>query len=47
VEGLFLAAGHFRKGVLLSPATAALVVDWALGRTSPDEARAFLPARFA
>ena len=47
VEGLFLAAGHFRKGVLLAPATASLVVDWALGRTSPEEARAFLPARFA
>jgi glycine oxidase len=47
VEGLFLAAGHFRKGVLLAPATASLVVDWVLGRESPEEARAFLPSRFA
>ena len=47
VEGLCLAAGHYRKGVLLAPATGSLVADWALGRKSPDEARAFLPARFA
>jgi glycine oxidase len=47
VQGLFLAAGHFRKGVLLAPATASLVVDWALGREPPQEARAFLPERFA
>jgi glycine oxidase len=47
VEGLFLAAGHFRKGVLLSPATASLVADWVLGRPPPEEARAFLPERFA
>lgn len=46
-EGLFLAAGHYRKGVLLAPATASLVADWALGRKSPEEARAFLPERFA
>jgi glycine oxidase len=44
--GLFLAAGHFRKGVLLAPATASLVADWALGRKSPAEAEAFLPTRF-
>jgi glycine oxidase len=47
VENLLLATGHYRKGVLLAPATASLVADWAVGRKPPEEAEAFLPERFA
>ena len=47
VEGLVLATGHFRNGILLSPVTARLVADLVLGKGLPDEAAAFSPARFA
>lgn len=33
-EGLWLATGHFRNGILLAPATAELVVDLVTGRSS-------------
>jgi glycine oxidase len=36
VEGLFLAAGHFRNGILLAPVTALLVADAVTGRASRD-----------
>jgi glycine oxidase len=36
VEGLFLAAGHFRNGILLAPATALLVADAVTRRASRD-----------
>jgi glycine oxidase len=37
-DGLFVAAGHFRNGILLSAVTADLVVDWAQNGTLPPEA---------
>jgi glycine oxidase len=45
VDGLTLAAGHYRNGVLLSPATGQLAVDYVLQRTVPRFASAFLPQR--
>jgi glycine oxidase len=44
-DGLHLAAGHYRNGVLLSPVTAELVADGLLGKGWREPA--FLPARFA
>jgi len=46
VEGLVLAAGHFRNGVLLAPITAQLVADLVRGKVLPAEARALRPGRF-
>ena len=43
--GLVVAAGHYRNGVLLSPATGRLVVDGLLGKGFAE--LAFLPDRFA
>ena len=43
--GLVLASGHFRNGVLLSPITAELVVDFLLGKGIPEDAEAFRPER--
>lgn len=45
-EGLLVAAGHHRNGVLLSGVTAELVVDCVAGKGLPADARAFDPARF-
>jgi len=47
VEGLAVATGHNRNGVLLSPITGGLVAGWVAGKGTPDDARAFLPSRFA
>jgi len=40
------AFGHYRNGILLSPATAKLVGDWAEGRETVPYAEAFDPMRF-
>ena len=46
VEGLLIATGHYRNGILLAPVTASLVRDWITrGRTSFN-AEAFSPLRF-
>jgi len=46
VQGLFLATGHFRSGILLAPITARLMREWVtLGRASIDCER-FSPLRF-
>jgi glycine oxidase len=46
VEGLTVAAGHFRNGILLSPVTGRVVADWIVrGSLSPDVA-SFQPERF-
>ncbi|MEH0422562.1 glycine oxidase ThiO [Streptomyces sp. B21-083] len=46
LEGLLLATGHYRNGVLLTPVTGdALATALATGEL-PDEARAFTPRRF-
>jgi glycine oxidase len=45
VEGLLLAAGHYRNGVLLSPVTARLLGGLVLGKGLPPDAALFLPER--
>jgi glycine oxidase len=45
-EGLWLATGHYRNGILLAPATAEILGDWILrGKTDFDVA-AYSPQRF-
>ena len=46
LEGLLVAAGHHRNGVLLSPVTGRLVADLVLGKPLPEGAEAFRPERF-
>lgn len=45
VEGLLIATGHFRNGVLQTPATAEAIVGFAAG-AEPDGFEAFSPRRF-
>jgi glycine oxidase len=45
-HGLFLAAGHFRHGVLLAPATAEALADSLAGRSLSGPAAAFSATRF-
>jgi glycine oxidase len=46
VEGMWVAAGHHRNGVLLSPVTGELVADAVEGKGLPPDAAAFSPTRF-
>lgn len=46
IEGLHIAAGHYRNGVLLAPITADLVVSAMDSGQLPEEAAAFSPGRF-
>jgi glycine oxidase len=46
-DGLLLATGHYRNGVLLAPETATVVVAMLTGGEVPARALAFSPARFA
>lgn len=45
VEGLSVAAGHFRNGVLLSPITGHLIAGWVARHDLPTYAEPFLPDR--
>lgn len=45
LEGLALATGHHRNGVLLSSVTGELIADWVAGKGTPDGAVPFLPDR--
>jgi glycine oxidase len=45
VEGLFVAVGHFRNGVLLAPATAHYLAKWMIAGQAPEELDAFRPQR--
>jgi glycine oxidase len=47
VDGLILATGHFRNGILLTPVTAELVAAALTGRPAPEWAAAADPGRFA
>ena len=47
VDGLVIAAGHHRSGVLLAPLTAQLVAGVVLGKGLPEEAAPLRPERFA
>ncbi|MBA3472781.1 MAG: glycine oxidase ThiO [Rubrobacter sp.] len=46
-EGLFLATGHYRNGVLLSAVTGESIAALALGEASPFDISPFLQGRFA
>lgn len=46
LEGLVLATGHYRNGILQTPATARAVVQVALAGVVPEEIAPFAPARF-
>lgn len=45
LEGYFLATGHYRKGILLTPATATLIADTIEHRSLPTFANALSPRR--
>jgi len=47
VDGLLLATGHYRNGILLSPLTADTVAALAAGHEPPAEMAPFRPTRFA
>ena len=46
IEGLFIATGHYRNGILLAPVTAKIVRDWILNKTM-NAAAIFSPLRFS
>ena len=46
VEGLLIATGHFRSGVLLTPITAKLISEFVLEKTPGIEWEKFSPLRF-
>ena len=45
MEGLLVATGHFRNGILLAPITAELVADLVAGRTPSIDLAPFDPMR--
>jgi glycine oxidase len=47
VDGLVIATGHHRNGILLTPVSAAVVSSYILSGRMPDSARPFSPERFA
>jgi glycine oxidase len=47
VEGLFIATGHYRNGILLAPVTAKLAREWIINKTINADATVFSPLRFA
>ncbi|MGB8276186.1 MAG: FAD-dependent oxidoreductase, partial [Alphaproteobacteria bacterium] len=47
VEGLVLATGHHRNGILLAPVTARAIAAYCLTGRLPDEAKPFQASRFA
>jgi glycine oxidase len=47
IDGLFVATGHYRNGILLAPITAKLVRDWIVNQKMPTTAEVFSPLRFA
>jgi len=47
IDGLVIATGHHRNGILLTPVTAAVVSQLVLTGRLPDNALPFSPARFA
>ncbi len=46
VEGLLLATGHYRNGILMSPVTADAIVAYLTGKPPTDEWESFTPGRF-
>jgi glycine oxidase len=47
VEGLLIATGHFRNGILLAPITAKLITQWITSQRTNVNWEAFSPMRFA
>jgi glycine oxidase len=47
IEGLFVASGHYRNGILLAPLTAELIASAMSGDSESREAEALSPKRFA
>jgi glycine oxidase len=47
IEGLLIATGHFRNGILLAPITAKLIAEWITSRRTSANWEAFSPMRFA
>lgn len=46
LRGCFVAAGHYRDGIMLAPGTAAVMTALIAGQQSTVDLRAFSPARF-
>jgi glycine oxidase len=46
MDGLFLATGHYRNGVLLTPVTARTMRALLVEGTAPELIRPFVPGRF-
>lgn len=46
-EGLFIATGHYRNGMLLAPVTAKYLSEWIVNGGAPKVLEAFTPMRFA
>jgi len=46
LEGLLIATGHFRSGILLTPITARLVCEWITGQKVSLDWDRFSPLRF-
>ena len=47
IEGLLIATGHFRNGILLAPITAKLIAEWITNQKTSVDWDAFSPMRFA
>jgi glycine oxidase len=46
LEGLLIATGHFRSGVLLTPVTARLIADWVTKQSVSVDWERYSPMRF-
>jgi glycine oxidase len=47
LDGLVIATGHYRNGILLAPITARLIADWVIDRRTAFNWDAFSPLRFS
>ncbi|MBI3484621.1 MAG: FAD-dependent oxidoreductase [Acidobacteria bacterium] len=47
MEGLLMATGHYRNGILLAPITARLMREWVMERSTSIAVDAFSPMRFS
>jgi glycine oxidase len=47
IDGLVIATGHHRNGILLTPVSAAVIADYIVSGRLPEMARPFDPRRFA
>jgi glycine oxidase len=47
IDGLIIATGHFRNGILLAPITAKLIAEWVTDRRTSFDWEMFSPLRFS